>query len=103
MEELKRYIEQQTLDRDNTGRELQNKSSIKKKDVQIKYKLTKEPSLNMNDRLSAEALAHYESKSSIINKGKRRRSRERKTLYRNQKGRATCKSASSVPNENARE
>ena len=56
-----------------------------REDVLIKYKLTKELSLNMNDRSSAGALTHHESKSSTS------------------KGRATRKSASSVPNEKARE
>ena len=63
------------------------RSKTRRKDVLIKYKLTKEPSLNMNDRLSAGALAHHKSNSSTNENTKRR---------------AICKSASSVPNEKVR-
>ena len=41
-------------------------SKTRRKDVLIKYKLTKELSLNMNNRSSAGALACHESKSSTI-------------------------------------
>ena len=57
----------------------------RRKDVHIEKKLTKEPSPNMTDRSSVGALAHHESKSSTS------------------KGKSHFKSASSVPNEKARE
>ena len=51
-------------------------SKRRRKEVLIKYKLTKEPSLTTNNMSSAGALAHHESKSSI------KKQRKEKTLKR---------------------
>ena len=76
----------------------ERKELYQKEGCTKEYKLTKEPSLNMDDRSSERALAHHESKSSTI-KGKSHSQKCSSVSNENEKGRATRKSVAHYRNQ----